>query len=394
MPVRAIFEALGATVEWQGDTKTAVSQKGDTKVSLQIDNTVMKVNDADVTLDVPAKLIDDRTLVPVRAISEAYNCHVDWNGSKRTVIIVSDLSTTEVMNINGMSVSAGYFNYCLYTAQLTIAENLGTTVERIAEMWTSSLGDITFDKYISDIAADQIVALKCAAAEAQKLGLELDSAAIARVESTIASLKESYPDPAEYAAELELLGTTETDLRNYLTDAMYVGELYESYEKQYGMNDAEIKKYLDENYVQAQHVLISTEGLDDDAKEEKLKLAKEILTKAKTGTNFATLVAEYGEDPGTEANPEGYLFTKGEMVQEFETAAFALKVGAISSVVETSYGYHIIKRVANVYNDDIIEQTRTMLVADKIEAVFDEYVNSASVTRNENMFAVIVPAGI
>ena len=394
VPVRAIFEALGAEVDWNGDTRTAVSSKGDTKVSVQIDNSVMKVNDADVVLDVPAQLIDNRTLVPVRAISEAYDCYVDWNGDKRTVIVVSDLAKTEIMKVNDISVSAGYFNYCMYLAQSTLAQNLGTTIERISEMWNTSLGDITFSQYISDIAADQVVMLAAAAGEAKKQGLKLEDEDVAFIEENLATLRKSYEQEAEYFGELEKLGTSEDALRAYLTDSMYMNKLYEKFEDQYGMKDAEIKKYLDDNYVQAQHILISTDGLDDEQKAEKLKLAKTVLSKAKSGADFDALVKEYGEDPGMEANPEGYLFTKGEMVPEFETAAFALKVGKISNLVETTYGYHIIKRVKSVYTDEIIKETRTALVADKVYSVFGEYVDSATVTRNDNMFAVITPVGV
>lgn len=394
VPVRAIFEALGAEVEWNGDTRTAVSSKGDTKVSVQIDNNVMKVNDADVVLDVPAQLIDNRTLVPVRAISEAYDCYVDWNGDKRTVIVVSDLAKTEIMKVNDISVSVGYFNYCMYLAQSTLAQNLGTTIERISEMWNTSLGDITFSQYISDIAADQVVMLAAAAGEAKKQGLKLEDEDVASVEENLATLRSSYAQEAEYLGALEMLGTSEDALRAYMTDYMYMNKLYEKFENQYGMKDTEIKKYLDDNYVQAQHILISTDGLDDEQKAEKLNLAKTVLSKAKAGADFDALVKEYGEDPGMEANPEGYLFTKGEMVPEFETAAFALKVGKISNLVETSYGYHIIKRVKSVYTDEIIKETRTALVADKVYSVFGEYVDSATVTRNDNMFAVITPVGV
>ncbi|MBQ7900625.1 MAG: peptidylprolyl isomerase, partial [Clostridia bacterium] len=109
---------------------------------------------------------------------------------------------------------------------------------------------------------------------------------------------------------------------------------------------------------------------------------------------FNSLVEQYGEDPGMASQPEGYLFTKGQMVEEFETAAYALKVGAVSGIVESSYGYHIIKRVENVYTDEILEQTKTMLVADKVNAVFDGYADNASVTKNQNMFDVVVPVGV
>ena len=68
-----------------------------------------------------------------------------------------------------------------------------------------------------------------------------------------------------------------------------------------------------------------------------------MLEKAKNGDDFAALMTEYSQDPGQPE--EGYTFTKGYMVQEFEDASYALKEGEISDIVETSYGYHIIKRL-------------------------------------------------
>jgi len=89
VPVRAIFEALGATVDWDEKTETVYSTKGDTKVSIQINNKKMLVNDLEKIIDVPARVIGGRTLVPVRAISEAFGCKVDWNEKTNTVIINS-----------------------------------------------------------------------------------------------------------------------------------------------------------------------------------------------------------------------------------------------------------------------------------------------------------------
>lgn len=90
VPMRAIFEKLGASVDWDGDTQTVTSVKGNTKISLTIGNNVLHINNTTKTLDVPAMLLNGRTLVPVRAISEAFNCLVDWDGNSQTVIIMSD----------------------------------------------------------------------------------------------------------------------------------------------------------------------------------------------------------------------------------------------------------------------------------------------------------------
>ncbi len=96
VPLRAIFEALGATVEWDDATQTVTSEKGETKISLTINSNIMTVNGEEKTLDVPATLIDSRTLVPVRAISESFGLAVAWDGDNN---IVSILSNTDIFTI-------------------------------------------------------------------------------------------------------------------------------------------------------------------------------------------------------------------------------------------------------------------------------------------------------
>lgn len=100
VPLRAIFEALGASVEWNQETKTVTSTKGDTTIKLTIDSNTMYVNDNTVTLDSPACVVNDRTLVPVRAISEAYKTKVDWDGDTRTVVISSSDNNTNNITSN------------------------------------------------------------------------------------------------------------------------------------------------------------------------------------------------------------------------------------------------------------------------------------------------------
>ena len=90
VPLRAIFEALGATVDWNGDTQTVTSEKEGTTISLQIGSNKMYVNNSEKILDVAAKVINNRTLVPVRAISEAFGCNVEWDGETKTVIIKTE----------------------------------------------------------------------------------------------------------------------------------------------------------------------------------------------------------------------------------------------------------------------------------------------------------------
>lgn len=96
VPMRAIFEALGATVEWNGDTNTVTAYKDDKTIKLTIGDANMYVNDKTVELDSPACVIEDRTLVPVRAISESLDLNVNWNGETNTV----DISSASETGIN------------------------------------------------------------------------------------------------------------------------------------------------------------------------------------------------------------------------------------------------------------------------------------------------------
>lgn len=89
VPLRAIFEALDAEVLWTQETKTVTSSKDKTVISMSIDNPVMTVNGQSITLDTPPCIIDERTLVPVRAISEAFDLNVDWEQSTQTVVITT-----------------------------------------------------------------------------------------------------------------------------------------------------------------------------------------------------------------------------------------------------------------------------------------------------------------
>ena len=90
VPLRAIFEGLGASVEWDDATKTATGIKDGKEIKITINNTTAFVDGSAVTLDVPAQIVNSRTLVPVRFISESLGEKVDWDGNTRTVIITSE----------------------------------------------------------------------------------------------------------------------------------------------------------------------------------------------------------------------------------------------------------------------------------------------------------------
>ncbi len=89
VPMRAIFDALGASVEWDDATKTVTSTSNNGRVEMQIGSDIVKINGNEVKIDVPAKIVNERTVVPVRVVSEGLNCKVDWSQETMTVTITS-----------------------------------------------------------------------------------------------------------------------------------------------------------------------------------------------------------------------------------------------------------------------------------------------------------------
>lgn len=87
VPLRAIFASLGAEVNWEQSTKTAIATKGSDTIKISIGSNELNKSGEIRLLDVPAKLINDNTMVPARAVAEAFGAEVGWDGESRTVII-------------------------------------------------------------------------------------------------------------------------------------------------------------------------------------------------------------------------------------------------------------------------------------------------------------------
>ncbi len=87
IPLRAVFEGLEAEVNWEDSTKTVYIDKGDTHIVMPVGASVFTKNGVEIPLDVPAAIENGRTLIPLRAVADALGCTVDWDGSTRTVLI-------------------------------------------------------------------------------------------------------------------------------------------------------------------------------------------------------------------------------------------------------------------------------------------------------------------
>lgn len=90
VPLRGVFEKLGATVDWDGKTRTVKTVKNSKTIILKIGSTKPTVDGKVTSISIPAQIIKNRTMVPLRFVSEALGAEVNWNGTKRTVTINSN----------------------------------------------------------------------------------------------------------------------------------------------------------------------------------------------------------------------------------------------------------------------------------------------------------------
>lgn len=169
-------------------------------------------------------------------------------------------------------------------------------------------------------------------------------------------IKKRAPSEESFNRQLKAAGLTPEALQKRIIEEATAEAALER-ELKISVSDEDAKKFYDDNpakfeqpeMVRASHILIGTRDaasgaeMSEDAKKEKKKLAEEVLKKARDGADFAKLAKEYSDDPGSKDKGGEYTFPRGQMVPEFEAAAFSMKTNQISDIVTTQFGYHIIK---------------------------------------------------
>ena len=167
------------------------------------------------------------------------------------------------------------------------------------------------------------------------------------------------------------------------------------------VTDEDVRKFYDENpaqfeqpeRVRVSHLLLRTvdantrEPLTEEIRQAKRKQIEELLQRARAGEDFAALVKQYSEDPGSKDRGGEYVFPRGQMVPEFEVAAWSLQPGQISDVVTTQFGYHIIKMLERlparrVPFEEVKEQIRDYLTTQAIQKVLPDYVRKIRAEEN------------
>ena len=141
------------------------------------------------------------------------------------------------------------------------------------------------------------------------------------------------------------------------------------------------KEFWEEGKVRARHILfISERDSSENQRRAKLRQAKKVLSEIRKGSDFSKLSIKYSEDVSASSGGDVGFVKRGKMVREFEEAVFSLKPGQISDIVETEYGYHIIK-VDEVLPGktltlkDVKNRIHKILSMQKQKQVYDDWIN-------------------
>lgn len=118
VPMRGIFEALGAEVVWNENDRTILAKDTEVSVEMQIENPSMTVNEREILLDVPPMILDNRTLVPVRAVAESFDAFVYWDEANRAVLIFSKSGLSEDLGLGDALYIAGVDNGVINPSEL------------------------------------------------------------------------------------------------------------------------------------------------------------------------------------------------------------------------------------------------------------------------------------
>jgi peptidyl-prolyl cis-trans isomerase C len=174
------------------------------------------------------------------------------------------------------------------------------------------------------------------------------------VDGQVDQIKKQFPSEDAFKQMLQARGVTLEQLRADAAQTIAVNLMLKNeLETKIGVTEADSKKFFEankprfrqEDSVHASHILIKTpEQADAPARAKAKSQADDLLAQIKKGAAFADLAKQFSQDPGSAQNGGDLgFFSKGQMVPAFEQAAFALKPGQTSGVVETPFGYHIIR---------------------------------------------------
>jgi peptidyl-prolyl cis-trans isomerase C len=197
---------------------------------------------------------------------------------------------------------------------------------------------------------NELLSFKVVAAEGKARGITVTDQ---EIDGRIAEIRKQVPSEDAFQQALKARQMTAADLRNETRTEILVNKTMEAeVAPKVVVAPADLDAYYKEHpeqfkqpeQLRASHILFPVESsATDDFKKTTRAQAEAVLKRAKAGEDFATLAKEFSKDGSASAGGDLNFFPRGQMVPAFEQAAFALKPGEISGIVESQFGLHIIK---------------------------------------------------
>lgn len=235
-----------------------------------------------------------------------------------------------------------------------------------ANIWEQDVDGRKYIDVMKEKVLDMLVDIKVQEQEALKSGI---TATTEEIDAEVEKARKYFDTEEKFNEYLTSQKMTIEYLRNTIRKDILVSKFKEKLTTGVTVTDEEVATYYGAN--QDQFISIKASQILMENEEE----AKKILERAKKGENFNELALQYSTDPTAKENKGdlGY-FRKGQMVEPFETAAFALKPGEISDLVKTDYGYHIIKLEDKKYDklEDISAELKISMVNNKKDTVYKD----------------------
>ena len=293
-----------------------------------------------------------------------------------------------LMTVNGQPVSARMYLYWL-AYSISEMESYMYAYYGMALDWSEESG---LGEYLMADALNATLMYTLVPEKAKELGYDLTADQIAEFEAYTAETVVAMGGEDAFNESLRMLGLDRDTYLAINRSPYYYQQVLN------GMfadrpTDEDVKTYIEENDIlSAKHILLLTmdmstrQPLADDVIAQKKATAEDILKQLQESNDLATdfdaLMNQYSEDSGLATNPDGYVFTAGEMVSEFENGTRALEYGQISGLVESPYGYHIILR-QDPDTPSLREDCLTTLASSQINSwiteanvvLSDEYMN-------------------
>ncbi|MBR2471537.1 MAG: peptidylprolyl isomerase [Clostridia bacterium] len=312
------------------------------------------------------------------------------------LVILSLLCSCSLINnayiakVNDEQIKVAEYKYYLEVAKFSIMATAGTSADDSSFWSTTDINGKSAIDIVKETALDDAVKATIIAQQAKKEGITLKGS---EVNTQIANAKKS-----ELAVYLKQKGVTEEGLTLAFEKAYLRAKLFEKYKNNntISVTDESINNFYNDNYLTVKHILFLTTDPSTStvvrSDEEALLLANDTIAKIKSGENFDELAKTLSEDPGLASSPDGYTITdNGQMVAEFESAAFSLQVNEVSAPVKTSYGYHILKREPLIPFETFrqtnnISDIANAILADAEDKLVEEWKASTKIEKNESEY--------